>query len=111
MRIGQRLGLGFCLILTLLTGLIIFVSISLTLILNAQTKVVVHTTNKNNYSLLMQQIEHWLVITERIIKEGDLIDLDYHEILKAQIETKFKEISWDIYGEGLDNLRNEIIQR
>ncbi|MBU6391698.1 MAG: diguanylate cyclase [Planctomycetes bacterium] len=72
--------------------------------------VTIHSVNKKTFDVLKENIEHWLMTTEYIIKERNLSKLDYHAILEAQIVKELQEIDWSVYGEAIAALRIEIDQ-
>lgn len=110
MRIGQRLGLGFGIILLLMIGTAVFISLSLNRIGKVQKVVAIHIANIKTFDALKGVTEQWLMTTEYIINNRNLSILDYHEILKASIEKKLKEIDWDVYGREIGNLRDDIVR-
>ena len=110
MRIGQRLGLGFSIVLLLMIGMTVFVSLSLHRIGKVQKMVKIHTFNKKTLDMLKENIERWLMTAEYLVNERNLSQLDYHKILEAQIEKELKEIDWSVYGETIAGLRVEIDQ-
>ncbi|MBI2472345.1 MAG: diguanylate cyclase [Planctomycetes bacterium] len=110
MRIGQRLGIGFGIILLLMIGMTIFVSFSLNKIEKIQKTVASHATNVKIINTLKKSIDRWLMTVEYILEKRDLSQLDYHEILEATIEGELDEIDWDIYGVTALKLRDEITQ-
>ncbi len=110
MRIGQRLGLGFGIVLLLMVGMTVVVFLSLNRIGKVLKMVTIHSVNKKTFDVLKENIEHWLMTTEYIIKERNLSQLDYHTILEAQIVKELKEIDWSVYGEAIAALRIEIDQ-
>ena len=110
MRIGQRLGMGFGIVLLLMIGMTVFVSLSLNKIGKTQKAVASHATNVKTINTLKKAIERWLMTVEYILGKRDLSQLDYHEILEATIEGELNEIDWDIYGVAAGNLRDEITQ-
>lgn len=110
MRIGQRLGLGFGIILLLMIGTAVFISLSLNRIGKVQKVVAIHIANIKTFDALKGVTEQWLMTTEYIINNRNLSILDYHEILKASIEKKLKEIDWDVYERTTKSLRDEIVQ-
>ena len=110
MRIGQRLGLGFGIILLLTIGISTFIFFSLQRIQKLQKVVAIHTSNIENVEDLNFFIQQWLMTVEDILKKRDLSQLDYHEILEATIEKELDEIDWNIYGNTTGNLRDEITQ-
>ena len=110
MRIGQRLGLGFSIVLLLMIGMTVFVSLSLHRIGKVQKMVKIHTFNKKTLDMLKENIERWLMTAEYIVKQRNLSQLDYHAILEAQIEKELKEIDWSVYEAAIAGLRVEIDQ-
>jgi len=110
MRIGQRLGMGFGIILLLMIGMTVFVSFSLNRIGKAQKTVASHATNVKTINTVKKTIEQWLMTVEYILEKRDLSQLDYHEILETTIEGELNEIEWNIYGVAVKNLRDEIIR-
>jgi len=110
MRIGQRLGLGFGIILLLTIGISTFIFLSLQRINKAQKAVAIHISNIENVEDLNLYIQQWLMTVEDILKKRDVSQLDYHEILEATIEKELDEIDWNIYGNTTGNLRDEITQ-
>ena len=110
MRIGQRLGIGFGIILLLMIGMTIFVAFSLNKIGKSQKTVASHATNVKTINTLKKTIEHWLITVEFILEKRDLSQLDYHEILEATIEGEINGIDWDVYGVAVGNLRDEIVR-
>ncbi|MDE1890455.1 MAG: diguanylate cyclase [Planctomycetota bacterium] len=110
MRIGQRLGLGFGIVLLLMVGMTVVVFLSLNRIGKVREMVTIHSINKKALDVLRGNIEHWLTIEEYLIKERNLSQLDYHEILETQIVKELKEIDWSVYGEAIAVLRIEIDQ-
>ena len=110
MRIGQRLGLGFGIVLLLTIGISTFIFLSLQRINKAQKAVAIHISNIENVEDLNLYIQQWLMTVEDILKKRDVSQLDYHEILEATIEKELDEIDWNIYGNTTGNLRDEITQ-
>ncbi len=110
MRIGQRLGIGFGIVLLLMIGMTIFVAFSLNEIGKAQKTVASHATNVKTINTLKKTIEQWLITVEYVLEKRDLSQLDYHEILEATIEGELNEIDWDVYGVAVGNLRDEIVR-
>ncbi len=110
MRIGQRLVLGFGIVLLLMVGMTVVVFLSLNRIGKVRKMVTIHSVNKKTFDVLKENIEHWLMTTEYIIKERNLSQLDYHKILEAQIVKELKEIDWSVYGEAIAALQIEIYQ-
>lgn len=110
MHIGQRLGIGFGIVLSLMIGMTIFVSFSLNKIGKAQISVASHATNVKTINTLKTTIEQWLITVELIGRKRDLSQLDYHEILESTIEGELNEIDWSICGVAAGNLRDEITQ-
>lgn len=110
MRIGQRLRLGFGIILLLTIGISTFIFLSLHRIQNLQKVVAVHISNIENVEDLNVRIQQWFITVEYILKKRDLSQLDYHEILEATVEKELAEINWNIYGNTTGNLRDEITQ-
>lgn len=110
MRIGQRLGLGFGIILLLTIGISTFIFLSLHRIQKLQKVVAVHISNIENAEDLNVCIQQWLITVEYILKKRDVSQLDYHEILEANIEKELTEINWSIYGNTTGNLHNEVTQ-
>ena len=78
MRIGQRLGIGFGIILLLMIGMTIFVAFSLNKIGKSQKTVASHATNVKTINTLKKTIEQWLITVEYIFEKRDLSQLDYH---------------------------------
>ena len=110
MRIGQQLGIGFGIVLLLMTGMTVFVTFSLNKIGKAQKTVASHATNVKTINTLKNTIEQWLITVEYIFEKRDLSQLDYHEILEATIAGELSEIDWDVYGVAVGNLRDEIVR-
>ncbi|HHT9115832.1 MAG TPA: CHASE3 domain-containing protein, partial [Candidatus Wunengus californicus] len=110
MRIGQRLGLGFGIILLLTIGISTFIFLSLHRIHKSQKVVAIHISNIENVEELNLCIQRWLMTVEDILKKRALSQSDYHEILEATIENKLDEIDWNIYGDTIGNLHDEITQ-
>ena len=110
MRIGQRLWLGFGVILLLTIGIATFIFFSLQRIQKLQKVVALHTSNIENVEDLNFFIQQWLMTVEDILKKRDLSQSDYHEILKVTIEKNLEEIDWNIYGDTIGNLHDEITQ-
>lgn len=110
MRVGQRLGLGFGIILVLMMGMVFCISFSLQRIGKTQKTVAVHTSNVKTFNELREHMEHWLITLKEIIKERELSHVDYHEILETSIEKEIKDIDLDTYEEGASNLLSEILR-
>src|SRR3989337_2826730 len=110
MRIGQRLWLGFGVILLLTIGIATFIFFSLHRIQKLQKVVIIHTSNIENVGDLNVYIQQWLITVEHIFEKRDLSQSDYHEILEATIEKELDEIDWNIYGNTIGNLHDEITQ-
>ena len=110
MRIGQRLGMGFGIILLLTIGISTFIFLSLHRIQKLQKVVAIHISNIENVEDLNVSIKQWLITVEYILKKRDLSQSDYHEILEATIEKELDEIDWNIYGNTPGNLSDEITQ-
>lgn len=110
MRIGQRLGLGFGVILLLMVGMAVFISLSLNRSREIQLLSIVHATNIRTLDALEKSTEQWLMTTEFIIKERNLSQLDYHEILKASVEKGINEIDWSVYEGPVVDSRDTIVQ-
>ena len=110
MRIGQRLWLGFGVILLLTTGIATFIFFSLQRIQKLQKVVAIHTSNIENVEDLNFFIQQWLMTVEDILKKRALSQSDYQEILKVTIEKNLEEIDWNIYGDTIGNLHDEITQ-
>ena len=110
MRIGQRLWLGFGVILLLTTGIATFIFFSLQRIQKLQKVVAIHTSNIENVEDLNFFIQQWLMTVEDILKKRALSQSDYQEILKVTIEKDLEEIDWNIYGDTIGNLHDEITQ-
>jgi len=110
MRVGQRLRLGFGIILLLMIGMAVFISFSLNRIGKTQKIVAIHTSNLKTLNELKERIEHWFITMEEIIKERNVSHLDYHEILETSIEKEIKEVDLTIYDEGTSNLLSEMVQ-
>lgn len=109
MRVGQRLGLGFGIILFLMIGIVVFISLSLNRIGKTQKIATIHTSNLKTIDELQEHIEHWLITVEEIVKKRDVSHLDYHEILEASIEKEIKGVDLTIYDERGNSLLNEIV--
>ncbi|HHT9146954.1 MAG: diguanylate cyclase [Candidatus Brocadiaceae bacterium] len=110
MRVGQRLGIGFGIILLLMVGMAVFVSLSLNRIWKTQNVVNIHTSNTKTVDELEKNIEHWLLTIEHIIKGRDLSQIDYHEVLETSIAGKLKEINMNVYEEKTQNLLDEVLR-
>ena len=110
MRIGQRLWLGFGFILLLTIGISTFIFLSLHRIQNLQKVVAVHISNIENIDDLNVCIQQWLITVEHILEKRDVSQLDYHEILEATVEKKLTETNWNIYGNTIGNLHDEVTQ-
>ena len=110
MRIGQRLWLGFGVILLLTIGISTFIFLSLHRIQKLQKVVAIHISNIENVEDLNVYIQQWLITVEHIFEKRDLSQSDYHEILEATIEKELDEIDWNIYGNTIGNLHDEITQ-
>ena len=110
MRIGQRLWMGFGVILLLTIGISTFIFFSLHRIHKLQKVVVVHISNIENVEDLNFFIQQWLMTVEDILKKRALSQSDYQEILKVTIEKNLEEIDWNIYGDTIGNLHDEITQ-
>ncbi len=110
MRIGQRLGLGFGIILLLTIGISTFIFLSLQRIQKLQKVVAAHISNIENIDDLNVCIQQWLITVEYILEKRDVSQLDYHEILEATIEKELTETNWNIYGNTIENLHDEVTQ-
>ena len=110
MRIGQRLGLGFGIILLLTIGISTFIFLSLQRIQKLQKVVAAHISNIENIGDLNVCIQQWLITVEYILEKRDVSQLDYHEILEATIEKELTETNWNIYGNTIENLHDEVTQ-
>lgn len=110
MRIGQRLGLGFGIILLLTIGISTFIFLSLYRIHKAQKAVAIHISNIENAEELNLCIQRWLMTVEDFLKKRDLSQSDYHRILEVTIEKYLGKIDWHIYGDTIGNLHDEITQ-
>ena len=110
MYIGQRLRLGFGIILLLTIGIATFVFLSLHRIQKLQKVVAIHVSNIKNAEDLNVSIQQWLIIVEHTLGKRDLSQSDYHEILEATIEKELDEIDWNIYGNTIGTLHDEITQ-
>lgn len=110
MRIGQRLGLGFGVILLLMVGMAVFISLSLNRSREIQLLSTIHATNIRTFDTLERSIGQWLITTEYMIKERNLSQLDYHEILKVSVRKGINEIDWSIYEVPVVNSRGTIVQ-
>jgi len=110
MRIGQRLWMGFGVILLLTIGISTFIFFSLHRIHKLQKVVVVHISNIENVEELNLSIQRWLMTVEDFLKKRDLSQSDYHEILEVTIEKYLGKIDWNIYGDTIGNLHDEITQ-
>jgi|GEM_PF-609636 len=110
MRIGQRLWLGFGIILLLTIGISTFIFLSLHRIQKLQKVVAIHISNIENVEDLNVYIQQWLITVEHIFEKRDLSQSDYHEILEATIEKELDEIDWNIYGNTIGNLHDEVTQ-
>ena len=110
MRIGQHLWLGFGTILLLTIGISTFIFLSLHRIYNLQKVVAVHISNIENIDDLNVCIQQWLMTVEHILKKRDVSQLDYHEIIEATVEKELIEINWNIYGNTIGNLHDEVTQ-
>lgn len=97
MRIGHRLTIGFGVILLLMSGMILFVTMSLNRADRVQKLVVIHTHDLKTCDELKEYIQRWLISVEYILKKRDTSNLDYHEIMEVSIENKLKGISCNIY--------------
>ncbi|KXK25660.1 MAG: hypothetical protein UZ01_03244 [Candidatus Brocadia sinica] len=110
MRVGQRLGLGFGIILVLMIGTVFCISFFLHRISETQKTVAVHTSNRKNFKELREHIEYWLITVKEIVKERDISHADYHEQLETSIEKKIKDIELGIYEKDAGDLLNEIVR-
>jgi len=97
MRIGHRLTIGFGVILLLMSGMILFITMSLNRADRVQKLVVIHTHDLKTCDELKEYIQRWLISIEYILKKKDTSNLDYHEIMEVSIENKLKGISCNIY--------------
>lgn len=109
MRIEQRLGLGFGIIICLLTGMSVFVFFSLSGIANVDRMVTIHNQNREHLDRVKKYVGHWFVTMEDVKREKVTSSSDYQELLKASIGKKLNELNWEVYDAEIVGLRNEII--
>lgn len=110
MRVGQRLGLGFGIIMLLMIGMVVFVSLSVNRIGKTEKIVALHTSNLEALHELKEHIEHWIMTVEVIVKERNVSQLDYHEILKTSIAKKMREIDTAVYDKDTKDCFDEVVQ-
>ena len=110
MRISQRLGLGFGIVLVLLIGMAVFVSLSLVKIGKIEKTAAIHTANLKTSAELRERSRHWLITVEDMIQRRDVFRLNHHEILEASVKKKIEEIHRTIHDERTIILLNEIVQ-
>lgn len=80
-----------------MSGMILFVTMSLNRADRVQKLVVIHTHDLKTCDELKEYIQRWLISVEYILKKRDTSNLDYHEIMEVSIENKLKGISCNIY--------------
>src|SRR3972149_5955831 len=97
MRIGYRLIIGFGVILLLMSGMILFIIMSLNRADRVQKLVIIHTYDLKTCDELKEYVQQWLISIEYIMKNRDASNLDYHEIMEVSIENKLKGINCNIY--------------
>lgn len=110
MRISQRLGLGFGIILLLLIGMTVFISLSLIKIGKIEKTAAIHTANLKTSAELRERSRHWLITVEDMIQRRDVFRVNHHEILETSVKKKIEEIHRTIHDERTIILLNEIVQ-
>ncbi len=110
MRISQRLGLGFGIILLLLIGMAVFISLSLAKIGKIEKTAAIHTANLKTSAELRERTRHWLITVEEMIQRRNVFHVNHHEILEASVKKKIEEIHRTIHDERIIILLNEIVQ-
>ncbi|HHT9112814.1 MAG: diguanylate cyclase [Planctomycetes bacterium] len=110
MRIGQRLGIGFGIILLLMIGMTLFVSLSLNKIEKIQKIAIINSGNTEAIDDLKDHVERWLIAVEYILTKRDISQLDYHAILETSVWKELNKINWNVYDATVISLRDEIIQ-